>query len=198
VISEHRPLDFYTPYGCSKGTADQYVIDYARNFGLPTVVLRMSCIYGPRQYGNEDQGWVAHFVRRSLSGEPLTVYGSGKQVRDVLFIDDLLDAFLLARRHVDKLSGNAFNIGGGPAHTLSLLELLDIIEELAGEKPDVSFAPARPGDQRYYVSDIRRFGAETGWMPRTDVRQGLGELYLWLSLPYEKRRTSFAPAETRP
>lgn len=197
-ISEAQPLDFYTPYGCSKGAADQYVVDYAQSFGLRAVVFRMSCIYGPRQFGNEDQGWVAHFVRRALTGEPLTVYGNGKQVRDVLFIDDLLDAFLLARRHISKISGRAFNIGGGPDNTLSLLELLDMLEELAGERPDVEWAPGRHGDQRYYVSDVRRFTAETGWAPRTDVHQGLRELYLWLSLPYEKRRTSFAATETRP
>ncbi|HEY0729807.1 MAG TPA: NAD-dependent epimerase/dehydratase family protein, partial [Pyrinomonadaceae bacterium] len=131
-IAETRPLDFHSPYGCSKGAADQYVIDYARTYGLPTLVFRMSCIYGPHQYGNEDQGWVAHFVIRSITGKPIIIYGDGKQVRDILFIEDLVDAFLLAQQYMQQLSGSAFNIGGGPANTISLLELLDLITELHG------------------------------------------------------------------
>lgn len=179
-ISEARPLDFHSPYGCSKGCADQYVIDYARTFGLPAVVFRMSCIYGPRQFGTEDQGWVAHFLLRALAGESITVYGDGMQVRDVLFVDDLVDALLLAQTHMGRLSGQAFNMGGGPGSVLSLLNLLDKIAALHGSAPAVEFADWRPGDQRYYVSDTRKFGAATGWTPRRDVCLGLERLSRWL------------------
>lgn len=179
-ISEARPLDFHSPYGCSKGTADQYVIDYARTFGLPAAVFRMSCIYGPRQFGTEDQGWVAHFLLQALRREPITLYGDGMQVRDVLFIDDLVDAFLLARKHIRQIAAAAFNIGGGPENTMSLLELLDIIEELDGKRPATGFEAWRPGDQRYYVSDCRRFCAATGWWPRVRVREGVRKLHGWL------------------
>jgi CDP-paratose 2-epimerase len=195
-FSEKELLDFCSPYGCSKGAADQYVLDYTRSFGLRAVVLRMSCVYGPRQFGNEDQGWVAHFVKRSLACEPIAIYGNGKQVRDLLFVDDLIDALLLSQRHVGKLSGQAWNLGGSHANSMSLLELVDLLEELSGEKPTVSFSPERPGDQRYYVSDTQRFAATTGWSPQTSVREGLRELYLWLSLPYEKRRPAYTPVET--
>jgi CDP-paratose 2-epimerase len=180
-IAESRPLDFHSPYGCSKGAADQYVCDYARSFGLPTVVFRMSCIYGPRQFGTEDQGWVAHFLIRALGGRPITLYGDGLQVRDVLFVDDLVDAFLLARRHVARLAGRAFNIGGGPANTTSLLELVERIGGLTGRRPDVRFEAWRTGDQRWYVSDVRAFGAATGWQPRTSLAEGLGRLHAWLA-----------------
>jgi CDP-paratose 2-epimerase len=180
-VGEDRALDFHSPYGCSKGTADQYVRDYARSYGLPTVVFRMSCIYGPHQFGTEDQGWVAHFLIRALEGRPITLYGDGMQVRDVLFVEDLVDAFLLARAHVDRLSGEAFNIGGGPANTTSLLELVDRIGALHGERPEVTHEAWRTGDQRYYVSDVRRFGAATGWAPRTSVSEGLERLYEWLT-----------------
>ena len=179
-IGEGRPLDFHSPYGCSKGTADQYVVDYARTFGLPAVVFRMSCIYGPHQCGTEDQGWVAHFLMRALRGEPVTIYGDGKQVRDVLFVDDLVDAFLLAQANMSSVSGHAFNIGGGPQNTLSLIELLDLIEELHGRRPDVRAGAWRPGDQRYYVSDTSKMRRETGWSPKVGVREGVGRLYAWL------------------
>jgi CDP-paratose 2-epimerase len=197
-FSEATQLDFHTPYGCSKGTADQYILDYARSFGLPAVVFRMSCIYGPLQFGTEDQGWVAHFLKRSIAAEPVTIYGSGKQVRDVLFVDDLMEAFAAARANIDRLSGQVFNLGGGPDHTLSLLELVEMIAELTGQLPRVGFAPKRAGDQRYYVSDTRRFTAATGWVPVTDVREGLRELYLWLSIPSERRKSSQPWAETPP
>ena len=134
-IGESRSLDFHSPYGCSKGTADQYVVDYARSFGLPTVVFRMSCIYGPHQFGTEDQGWVAHFLIRALEGKPITLYGDGKQVRDILFVEDLVDAFLLASRNAGRLAGRAFNIGGGARNAISLLELLGLIEAMHGERP---------------------------------------------------------------
>jgi CDP-paratose 2-epimerase len=179
-ISEERPLDFHSPYGCSKGGADQYVLDYARTFGLETVVFRMSCIYGPRQFGTEDQGWVAHFLLRALAGETLTLYGDGRQVRDVLFVEDLVEAFLAAERRLPEIAGQAFNVGGGPDNTLSLLELLDLVAELTGRRPEVSHAPWRTGDQRYYVSDTRRLQRRTGWHPEVGVRQGVTRLLQWL------------------
>lgn len=179
-ISEDRVLDFHSPYGCSKGTADQYVLDYARVYRLPAVVFRMSCIYGPHQYGTEDQGWVAHFLIRALERQPITVYGDGRQVRDILYIDDLLEAFELAVEHMGLVARRAYNIGGGAANTVSLLELLEAIRNLTGEALQPTFEMWRTGDQRYYVSDFSRFHAATGWKPRTRVRKGLGKLYDWL------------------
>ena len=179
-IGEAQPLDFHSPYGCSKGAADQYVVDYARTFDLPALVFRMSCIYGPHQFGTEDQGWVAHFLIRALEGERITLYGDGMQVRDILFVEDLVDAFLLAREHIEELSGQAFNIGGGPANSVSLLELLSLIGEVHGSKPKVDLDGWRPGDQRYYVSDTARFREATGWQPRVGVREGVSRLYEWL------------------
>jgi CDP-paratose 2-epimerase len=179
-VSESRPLDFHSPYGCSKGTADQYVLDYARSYGLQTMVFRMSCIYGAHQFGTEDQGWVAHFLIRALEGQPITLYGDGHQVRDILSVDDLVDAFLLAQTHMGTHSGQAFNIGGGPDNTVSLLELLDLIDELLGHKPEVKFEEWRTGDQRYYVSDTSKFRRATGWAPRTTVHEGLDRLLRWL------------------
>jgi CDP-paratose 2-epimerase len=179
---ENTPLDFYSPYGCSKGVADQYVLDYARVFGLPTLVLRMSCLYGPRQFGTEDQGWIAHFLIRALNGDPLTVFGDGRQVRDALFVDDAVAAWLAAWRGIDQLSGRAFNLGGGPENTLSLLELLERIPALTGRRPEVSYAPARPGDQLWYVSDTRALSEATDWRPRTGLEQGLERLVAWLAV----------------
>jgi CDP-paratose 2-epimerase len=179
-IDEQRPLEFRTPYGCSKGAADQYVLDYAHTFHLPAVVFRMSCIYGPRQLGTEDQGWLAHFLIRAIGGAPITIYGDGHQVRDVLFIDDLVDALVRGCTHIDAIRGRAFNIGGGPRNTLSLLELLDLIEPLCGRRPGVRFEDWREGDQRYYVSDTRAFTAATGWTPRISARAGVEALHAWL------------------
>ncbi|HEY0337628.1 MAG TPA: SDR family NAD(P)-dependent oxidoreductase [Burkholderiales bacterium] len=179
-ISEARRLDFHSPYGCSKGAADQYVRDYARSYALKTVVFRMSCIYGPHQFGTEDQGWVAHFLVRGLDGTPITLYGDGMQVRDILFVDDLVDAFLLAERHIPRLAGQAFNIGGGPRNVISLLDLIERIEVLQGKRPQVRFEQWRTGDQRYYVSDTRRFQDATGWKPRVNVDDGIKRLNDWL------------------
>src|SRR4051812_19348636 len=179
-VSERRPLDFHSPYGCSKGAADQYVRDYARSYGLKTIVFRMSCIYGPHQFGTEDQGWVAHFLVRGLDGAPITLYGDGMQVRDILFVDDLVDAFLLAERHIGRLGGEAFNIGGGPRNVISLLDLLERIESLQGKRPHVRFEQWRTGDQRYYVSDTRRFQDATGWTARVGVDEGIARLNDWL------------------
>lgn len=179
-ISEMRSLDFHRPYGCSKGAADQYVLDYARTFSVPGVVFRMSCIYGPHQFGTEDQGWIAYFLLCALENKPITIYGDGKQVRDVLFVDDLVDALILAQKNIQRISGEAFNMGGGPANSLSLLELLDLIEVIHGERPAVRFDGWRVGDQRYYVSDIGKFHQATGWSPRTGMREGVERLYNWL------------------
>lgn len=180
-LSEARTLDFHSPYGCSKGAADQYVLDYARTYGLPAAVFRMSCIYGPRQFGTEDQGWLAHFLIRSRQGQPITLYGDGRQVRDVLFVDDLVDAFLLARDRMASLSGRAFNLGGGPGSTLSLLQLVDRIEALHGRRPELTHDDWRPGDQRWYVSDTSAFRAATGWAPRVGLDEGLEKLDGWLA-----------------
>jgi CDP-paratose 2-epimerase len=179
-IDEARPLEFRTPYGCSKGAADQYVLDYAQSFGVPATVFRMSCIYGPHQFGTEDQGWVAHFLIRALSGEPITIYGDGRQVRDILYVDDLVEAFLGAWARIGAVRGRAFNIGGGPRFTISLLELLAAIERLHGRRPDVRDGAWRAGDQRYYVSDTRAFTEATGWQPRVAPRAGIERLHGWL------------------
>ena len=179
-IGEDRPLDFHSPYGCSKGAADQYVLDYARTFGVPACVFRMSCIYGPHQFGTEDQGWVAHFLIQALRGASLTLYGDGLQVRDVLFVEDLVDAMARAHAHIDRTAGHAFNIGGGPANTTSLLELLDLIASLTGACPAFEVEPWRPADQRYYVSNPAKFERMTGWRPRTTVHDGVRRLRDWL------------------
>ena len=184
-ISETRALDFHSPYGCSKGAADQYVTDYARTFDLPFCAFRMSCIYGPHQRGNEDQGWVAHFLLQTLRGEPITLYGDGKQVRDLLFAPDLVDAFEFALENIGSLAGRAFNIGGGPRNALSLLQVLDLIEELHGERPHIEWGDWRAGDQKFYVSDTRAFADATGWRASTDVADGIARLYRWFS---ESRR----------
>jgi CDP-paratose 2-epimerase len=179
-IDEQRPLDFHSPYGCSKGAADQYVLDYARTFGLPAVVFRMSCIYGLHQSGNEDQGWVAHFLIRAIEGKPIALFGDGMQVRDILFAEDLVDAFLLAQANIHTLFGQAFNIGGGLGNTISLLELIDLIGRLREKPVRHTLHEWRPGDQRYYVSDTRKFKAATGWSPKVSAREGIERLYCWL------------------
>ncbi len=178
-ISEDRALAFHSPYGCSKGAAEQYVLDWARTYGVPATVFRMSCIYGTRQLGNEDQGWVAHFLFRALAGEPIVLYGDGKQVRDVLWVDDLLDAFLLARARPAVVVGRAFNVGGGPLNTLSLVELLGLVEELHGARPHTVLDGWRRADQRWYVSDTSALRAALGWSPRVSAREGVARLYRW-------------------
>ena len=180
-FGEEHARDFQGPYGCSKGAADQYVLDYAQTYGLSATVFRMSCVYGPHQCGNEDQGWVAHFLSCALTGRPITLYGDGCQVRDVLYVDDLVDGLQLAQRRMDSLRGRAFNIGGGPQRTTSLLELVSLIEELNGAAPKLEFAKWRSADQRYYVSDISRFVRASGWSPKVGVREGVTRLYRWLA-----------------
>ncbi|MBP7669032.1 MAG: NAD-dependent epimerase/dehydratase family protein [Candidatus Eisenbacteria bacterium] len=168
----------HTPYGCSKLTGDLYMQDFGRLYGFRAGVFRMSCIYGTRQFGMEDQGWVAWFVIAALSGKPITIFGDGKQVRDVLWVEDLLEAYT-AFIERDDLGVEVFNMGGGPAHTLSLLELLEIIRESAGVSPQISFADWRPSDQKVYVSDIRRAQERLGWSPRTTPREGVERLIRW-------------------
>ncbi len=179
-ISENTPLDFYSPYGCSKGTADQYIHDYARVFGLQTVVMRMSCIYGPRQFGTEDQGWIAHFLLSAISGNQLTIYGDGYQVRDALHVSDAADAWLAALDHIALARGRIFNLGGGPSNSVSLLELLDHIAELTGREVKYDFSAWRPGDQPWYVTDTRALSTALNWAPRVSLREGLRTLYAWL------------------
>ncbi|WP_246849713.1 SDR family NAD(P)-dependent oxidoreductase [Rubellimicrobium arenae] len=179
-IGEGQPLDFHTPYGCSKGVADQYVLDYARSYGLPAAVLRMSCIYGPRQFGTEDQGWVAHFLIRALEGTPISIYGDGKQVRDILHVSDAVAAYRAVLADIDRLAGRAFNLGGGPMNAVSLVVVLREIERLVDRRLPISHGEWRQGDQHYFVADTTRLSAETGWQARMGWRDGLADLAAWL------------------
>ena len=179
-VSEAQPLDFHTPYGCSKGAADQYVLDYARSYSLPTVVLRMSCIYGERQMGTEDQGWVAHFLIRALRGEPITIYGDGDQVRDVLHVGDAVAAYVGAWRHIQAVRGQAFNLGGGPANAISLRRLLDHVSQKLGHPLEVTMAGWRPGDQRWFVADTRAVDRALALPRKLDWRTGVTRLLRWL------------------
>ena len=178
-INEAQPLSFETPYGCSKGAADQYVLDYARGFGLLAVVLRMSCVYGPWQHGTEDQGWVAHFLRRALACEPITIYGDGRQVRDILYIADAIDAYLAAWQRIRAVSGCAFNLGGGPRNAVTLLQVIRRIENVSGIPIELAFAPWRPADQHYFVSDSRCATAALGLSMPIDWKDGIGLLARW-------------------
>ena len=180
--TEAQPLDFHSPYGCSKGAGDQYVRDYHRIYDLPTVVFRQSCIYGPRQFGIEDQGWVAWFVIAAITGRPITIYGDGKQVRDVLFVEDLLDAYDLAIKKIDIVQGEVYNIGGGADNTLSIWEEFGpLLEELVGHEIPVSRDDWRPGDQRVFIADIRKAKRELGWVPKVNVKTGVSRLFNWVS-----------------
>lgn len=180
-VAETQPLDFHSPYGCSKGAADQYVRDYHRIYGLATVVFRQSCIYGERQFGIEDQGWVAWFTIAARLGRPITLYGDGRQVRDVLFVDDLLDAFDAAAERIATAAGRVYNVGGGPANTISLLDLLGELEARLGRPIPRRHEDWRPGDQRVYVSDVRRAATELGWAPRVGWREGIARLDAWVA-----------------
>jgi CDP-paratose 2-epimerase len=179
-IDETAPLDFHSPYGCSKGAADQYVHDYGRIYGLPTVVFRLSCVYGPRQFGTEDQGWVAHFARRVVAGRPVTIYGDGCQVRDVLYVADLVRAVRTALDRIDATAGRVFNLGGGAANAVSVRAVLDRLMELAGRCVPVEHGPWRPGDQMIYVSDAGRARRTFGWAPVVGWERGLERLLVWL------------------
>lgn len=180
-IDESQPLDFHSPYGCSKGAGDQYTRDYARIYNLRTVVLRQSSIYGYRQMGVEDQGWIAWLVIAAITGKPITIFGDGKQVRDVLFIDDLLDLYDATVEHIDSAAGQVYNIGGGPEHTISVwTEFGPMLERLLGQPQPVSHDGWRPGDQRVYISNIGKAQQELGWSPRIGVEEGVERLFNWV------------------
>ena len=193
-IGESRSLDFHTPYGCSKGAADQYVLDYARNFGLRTVVMRMSCIYGQRQMGTEDQGWVAHFLIRALTDTPILIFGDGHQVRDILDVSDAVAAYAAAWARIDDVQGQAFNLGGGPANAVSLRIFLDHVRDLVGRDLDVTYLDWRAGDQRYFVADTRAARAALGLGERMPWRVGVGRLLRSLA---EARGLATSTAATR-
>ena len=176
-VTEAEPLDFHSPYGCSKGAADQYVRDYARIYGLRTAVFRMSCIAGPRQFGTEDQGWLAHFVYAVLERKPITIYGDGFQVRDILHVQDLVDAMEAASRGADRTAGQIYNVGGGPERAVSVLEMLDAIRQETGIEPILRSSAVRPGDQPLYISDTAKLEAETGWRARHSCRETLQAIH---------------------
>ena len=193
-IGESEALDFLSPYGCSKGAADQYVLDFARTYQIPATTFRQSCIYGPRQFGVEDQGWVAWFAIASMLGQNITIFGDGKQVRDVLHVDDLLRAYEAAFRAPDKVAHQAFNVGGGPSRILSLLDLLEMLEDRHGHPIPVQWDAWRPGDQQIYVSDIRKLETALRWKPRIGVEPGLAQLMDWV----EQNRNAFRPDRKTP
>lgn len=192
-INESQPLDFHSPYGCSKGAADQYVHDYARIYGLPTVVFRMSCVAGARQFGNEDQGWVAHFLYSALNEKPLKIYGDGLQVRDVLSVEDLMEAFDAVRRHLGTTAGEVYNVGGGAENSVSLLELIEQIEKLTGRRVGYELSPPRSGDQLLYITDFRKLNQHTEWHPRVNVRRTLMAIYDW----WKQYSEQLAPSTVR-
>ncbi len=180
-VPEDIGLDFYSPYGCSKGAADQYIHDYARIYGIRTVVFRQSCIYGPHQFGMEDQGWLAWFTIAALENKPITIYGTGKQVRDVLYVDDLVNAYELAIDKIKVTKGQIYNIGGGPKNTISVwYEFFPMLEKFVGRKIKVDFKTQRPGDQLIYISDVRKCKKDFSWEPQTSVSSGLDKLFKWI------------------
>ena len=195
-VTEDVPLDFYSPYGCSKGAADQYVRDYARVYGMDTAVLRMSCIYGPRQFGTEDQGWLAHFMLRSILGEQLTIFGDGLQVRDALHVSDAAAAWIAVLENIGSVRGRVFNLGGGPENAISLLELIDQIALMRGVAPALSFDQWRPGDQPWYVSRFDALTSAVGWKPQVALREGLQSLLGWLEGRFSPAGAN-APRELR-
>jgi CDP-paratose 2-epimerase len=180
-VPETFPLDFHSPYGCSKGAADQYVRDYSRIYGLRSVVFRQSCIYGTHQYGIEDQGWIAWFAIASALGRPITVFGDGKQVRDVLWVEDLVAGYALAIDQIDQVSGQVFNMGGGPERQLSLLETFAELSKLSGKEVEFSLADWRPGDQKVFVADTRKAQQILGWRAQVETSEGLQKLFTWVS-----------------
>ncbi|TIV97942.1 MAG: NAD-dependent epimerase/dehydratase family protein, partial [Mesorhizobium sp.] len=192
-VAEKVGLDFCTPYGCSKGAADQYVLDYSKSYGLPTAVLRMSCIYGPRQFGTEDQGWVAHFLLSALSGRPITVYGDGRQVRDILHVSDAVAAYRGVLARIEDLKGQAFNLGGGPRNAVSLRLLLAEIADMTGSDIAIRHDHERTGDQPYFVADTRKLQATIGWQAHVLWREGVCDLANWLL----RHRLQSRPEATR-
>jgi CDP-paratose 2-epimerase len=200
-ISESEPLDFLSPYGCSKGAADQYVLDFARIYGIPAASFRQSCIYGPRQFGVEDQGWVAWFAIASLLGRDITIYGDGKQVRDVLHVDDLIRAYEAAILAPEKITAQAFNVGGGPDRVLSLLDLIGLLEQRLELKIPLKWDDWRPGDQQVYISDIRKLEKALNWRPEIDVKTGIEQLIDWVDKNRAAVQTignGLQPLEMRP
>jgi CDP-paratose 2-epimerase len=180
-IGEGRPLDFHTPYGCSKGAADQYVLDYARSFGIESCVIRMSCIYGQRQKGTEDQGWVAHFLIRALEGLPITLYGDGCQVRDILDVSNAVEAYVHAWQRIGSVKGRAFNLGGGLDNAVSLRQLLAYIGTLLDRDLEIAMSDWRAGDQRYFVADTRRADAALALGSKVPWKEGVARLAAWLA-----------------
>jgi CDP-paratose 2-epimerase len=198
-VDELEPLDFHSPYGCSKGASDQYVLDYARIYGMRTVSFRQSCIYGTRQFGVEDQGWVAWFCIAAITGQPLTIYGDGRQVRDVLWVGDLIDCYRRSLERIDEVSGHAFNIGGGPENTLSLQELVEQLERRLGRRLEPAFSDWRPGDQRIFMADIGKAEGLLGWKPKVGVAEGLDRLLAWVEEHrdlFDGEAPSFEPSAT--
>lgn len=179
-VSEDFPLDFHSPYGCSKGVADQYVRDYHRIYGLNTFTIRQSCIYGCHQFGIEDQGWVAWFVISMLQDKPITIYGDGLQVRDLLFVDDLVDAYLLIAQGNERRKERVLNIGGGPENATSVISLLNRIARILGKEEAYGYSDWRPGDQKVYVSNNGKIGKTLGWTPRIGIEEGISRLIDWL------------------
>jgi CDP-paratose 2-epimerase len=179
-VDESEALDFHSPYGCSKGAADQYVRDYSRIYGMKTVVFRQSCIYGTRQFGVEDQGWVAWFTIAAVLGKPVTIYGDGKQVRDVLWVDDLIDLYCSALDHIDVASGQIYNAGGGPVFTLSLLQLLEMLGAALNKSVSFNFADWRPGDQQIFVAKCEKAKRELCWAPKISPSVGVNRLVQWV------------------
>lgn len=193
-VTEEQPLDFHSPYGCSKGAADQYVHDYARIYGLPTVVFRMSCIAGPRQLGNEDQGWVAHFLYSVLGGRPITIYGDGYQVRDILHVHDLIDAMQAAYQHRSITRGHVYNLGGGMKRAASVIEMLTQISELTGRKLNLCYDKVRPGDQPLYIADTTKLEDTTGWRPQRSLGEILNAIHTFWKQNHEKVHADVVPA----
>lgn len=179
-IAEDYPLDFHSPYGCSNGVADQYTRDYYRMYGIPTVVFRQSCIYGPRQMGMEAQGWVAYLAISAYKGRPITIYGDGKQVRDILYVDDLVAAYLAAVAKIEKVAGEVYNIGGGKENALSLLEYLRLLGKKINRKVKIKYAEWRPGDQKVFISNNAKLKKELGWVPKTSFKEGVDKLLDWI------------------
>ena len=192
-VTEDQPLEFLSPYGCSKGSADQYVLDYAHSYGIPATVFRMSCIYGPYQLGSEDQGWVAHFVRQAMKGEPVTIFGDGKQVRDLLFVEDLVRLMRRAQQNMHLAAGEAFNVGGGPDNCTSLLELLDQIRSLIGAPIEIEWGLERLADQKWYVVNPSKAKAAFQWTSEMNIREGVRALRDW----YLKRPALVAQSEVQ-
>lgn len=188
-ISEYQPMNFYSPYGCSKGAADQYVRDYYRVYGLPTIVFRMSCIYGPYQYGIVDQGWICYLAMLAIFGKPIMIYGNGKQVRDILFIEDLCKAFEKVIENSEKTIGQIYNIGGGSKNTVSVIEWINYLESKFDIKIPVSFSNWRAGDQKIYISNTEKAECHFGWRPQTRL-EGINKMIEWIRENEEYLRTT--------